>query len=107
MQTPSRRSLRQDKASILTERANAPRPFQRAPDPVPVRKPMPPPARFREAQAPPKAPAPPPVQAAFEKAVDATPASAPPAALSRSEQIKRDMAAWKKRNEGNDFGHEM
>ena len=53
------------KASILTERANAPRPFQRAPDPVPVRKPMPPPRRF-EAQAPPT-PAPPTVQAALRR----------------------------------------
>ena len=30
-----------------------------------------------------------------------------PAALSRSEQIKRDMEEWKKRNEGRDFGREM
>lgn len=31
----------------------------------------------------------------------------PPPALSRSEQIKRDMAEWRKRNEGKDFGREL
>ena len=44
-----------------------------------------------------------PLQRQFEEA--ARPEQ--PAALSRSEQIKRDMEEWKKRNEGRDFGREL
>lgn len=43
------------------------------------------------------------VQKDFQMAVDPT----PPAAVSRAEQIMRDMAAWRKWNEGKDLGREM
>lgn len=51
---------------------------------------------FEKAAAPPPAPA---VQSAFEKA--AMPAH------SRAEQIKREMEAWRKRNQDRDFGREL
>ena len=82
------------KAAIVNERAQAPRPFVRAPEPMPS------PERFREASV--KA-APVEVQQSFKEAVVPT----PPAALSRAEQIKRDNAEWARRNEGKDFGREM
>ncbi|WP_428295702.1 relaxase/mobilization nuclease domain-containing protein [Hyphomicrobium sp.] len=89
------------KAALVMERENAPRSYHRAPDLTPERKPMPPPERFREA--PPKAAEPPPVQTQFERAVDPD----PPAALTRAELIKRDMEAWRARNQGRDFGREL
>lgn len=92
------------KAALSAERAQAPRQFTKAPDPVPVRQPMPPPERSKQPSAPSKMAAPPPLEQQFKQAVDAT---APQAALSRSEQIKRDMADWRRRNEGNDFGREL
>lgn len=90
-------------ASIMAERAAAWRAFSKAPEPRTVREAAPRPKRFREAQAPPKAIASIDVQQDFQRAVDPT----PPAALSRAEQIKRDMAAWRRRNEGKDFGQKM
>ncbi len=90
------------KAALATELANAQRPFQRPPDPIPERQPMPPPERFREA--PPKAAEPPPVRSEFHKSVNDVP---PSPALSRAEQIKRDMEAWRAHNQGRDFGREM
>lgn len=96
-------SFEMAKASIVAERAAAPRAFVKAPEPRSLREAAPRPERFHEAQAPPKRTAPIDVQKDFQMAVDAT----PPAALSRAEQIKRDMAAWRKRNEGKDFGREM
>jgi hypothetical protein len=97
-------SMELAKAMLMADRANAPRSFHKAPDPVPERQPMPPPERFREAQALPKAPEPPSVQSEFNEAVAPTP---PPAVPSRAAQIKRDMAVWRKRNEGRDFGREL
>jgi hypothetical protein len=96
-------SFEMAKASIVAERAAAPRSFNRIPEPRPAYEPAPRPERFHEAQAPPKGMVPIEVQKDFQRAVD----PAPPAALSRAEQIKRDMAAWRKRNEGKDFGREM
>lgn len=48
----------------------------------------------------------PPIAEAFREAADPAPPSTEPQ-LSRSEQIKREMAEWRKRNEGKDFGREM
>ena len=96
-------SFEMAKASIVAERAAAPRAFVKAPEQRPILEAAPRPERFHEAQAPPKAAGPIDVQKDFQMAVD----PAPPAALSRAEQIKRDMAAWRKRNEGKDFGREM
>ncbi|MEZ5817393.1 MAG: relaxase/mobilization nuclease domain-containing protein [Hyphomicrobiaceae bacterium] len=73
-------------------------------------------ARFvEEPQRAPSAPvapsAPMPARPAFDRAVEppAPEPLQPPAApqLSRSEQIKRDMEAWRKRNPGRDYGREM
>jgi hypothetical protein len=64
----------------------------------PQRSPIPPPS--------PQAPAAP----AFERAAEPPPSPKPaPAApsLSRSEQIKRDMEAWRNRNPGRDIGREL
>ena len=91
------------KASLATERANAPRPFVRSPPPPPERQPAPPLERFHEAQAPPPGTPPPDVTQNFMKAVEAKPAEA----VSRSEQIKRGMAAWRQRNPDKDLGREL
>ncbi|KUO66920.1 MAG: hypothetical protein APF80_09175 [Alphaproteobacteria bacterium BRH_c36] len=82
------------KAAVIGEMAQAPRPFVR---------PAPPIEKFREAQAPPPGTPPPDVSQNFMKAVEAKPADA----VSRSEQIKRGMAAWRQRNPDKDFGREM
>jgi len=82
------------KAAIVSERAQEPRPFVRAPEPMPS------PERFRQ---PPAKAAPIEVQQSFKEAVVPT----PPAQLSRAEQIKRDNAEWARRNEGKDFGREL
>jgi hypothetical protein len=92
------------KAALADARATIPRPFVRAPDPRPERQPMPPPERappplpprgipppvaeqFREAS---PEPPPPPLASQFERAAD-------PAPLSRVEQMRREMAEWRKR----------
>jgi hypothetical protein len=69
------------KAELMVEREDTPMPersIKRDPDHAPLRQ------QFEEAARPEQ-----------------------PAALSRSEQIKRDMEEWKKRNEGRDFGREL
>ncbi len=82
------------KAALTAEHENAPRPFHRAPEQAPERTPVPQPKTSEL----------PPVQVEFDKAADQTP---PPAPLSRADEIKRDMAEWRKRNEGKDQGREM
>ena len=82
------------KAAIVSERAQEPRPFVRAPEPMPS------PERFREASA----------KAAPDRSAAVVQGSCGPHAagtLSRAEQIKRDNAEWARRNEGKDFGREL
>ena len=98
-------SLAQEHTRAVAVEIAVPAPtFRRAPAPAPEQtlapKPKPPsPAvapAFEKAASPPPAPN---LQAAFDKA------AAPP--TSRAEQIKREMEAWRKRNEGRDYGREM
>jgi hypothetical protein len=96
-------SLAQEHVRAVAVEIAAPMPaFRRAPAPAPeqvvapkLQAPKVVPA-FEKAAAAPPAPA---VQAAFEKAAMPT--------HSRAEQIKREMEAWRKKNEGRDFGREM
>ncbi|MDP1592341.1 MAG: relaxase/mobilization nuclease domain-containing protein, partial [Prosthecobacter sp.] len=100
-QTASRRSVSfaLAKAALIKEHEAArplpePRPLKRPAEPMPLQQ------RFREATAPP-APAPaPPAEHQFRQAANG---NARPA-LSRAEQIKRDMEEWRRRNQGRDFG---
>jgi len=87
-------SLELAKASLSADRAAAPRPFQPAPAPTPV----------VEAPAPAKEQTTPSVEQQFKQASDPSPAPAPP---SRADEIKRDMAEWRKRNDDKDFGREL
>ncbi len=99
-------TLEHAKTSLRNERPpievapSPPRTIHRAPIDPPL-EPKPAPEVFRESTEPGELP---PLGDAFRKAADPAP---PAPQLSRSEQIKRDMAEWRKRNEGKDFGREI
>ncbi|MGD9924842.1 MAG: relaxase/mobilization nuclease domain-containing protein [Hyphomicrobiaceae bacterium] len=104
------------KAALADARSNLPRPFVRDVDPRPERQPMPLPERAPP-PLPPRGAPPPAVQEQFREAAPEPPpppmasqfdrAAEPDPPLSRAEQIRRDMAEWRKRNEGKDFGREL
>ena len=72
------------------------RPFKQPDGPAPL------PHRFHNAAAPPDLAS----EATPQQQDTAANANAPPA-LSRSEQMKRDMAEWRRRNTGRDLGREL
>lgn len=83
------------------------RPFKQPPPPEPARAPEPPePIREPEPPAPAEKPKPE-LSQTFDKATDPTPQLAPEPELPRSEQLKRLMEEWKKKNPGRDFGREI
>jgi len=87
------------KAALTKEHEQArplsePRPFKRPSEQRPVRD------RFQDATAPPPPQAP---QREFKQAANGNARSE----LSRAEQIRRDMAEWRKHNQGRDFGREL
>ena len=101
------------KASLAEDRANAPRELHRAAEPVRAQQPAPgphrapesapQPTRFHQPELHREAP-PPAVEQQFHNAVDPAPAAPAP---SRAEQTRREMAEWRKRNEGRDLGREI
>lgn len=101
-QTERRRSVSfaMAKAALVREREERtlaiPRPFK-VPD-----RPASLPQRFRDAAAPPENAS----EIIAEQQSTAANINAPPA-LSRAEQIKRDMQAWRARNQGRDLGREL
>ncbi len=100
-QTAQRKSvsLEMAKASLSADRANASRPFQPAPAPV-VEAPTP----AKEPTTPIKETPTPSVEPEFNAAAKPEAEAAP---LSRADEIKRDMAEWRKRNDDKDFGREL
>lgn len=102
VQTERRRSVSfaMAKAALVREREERalalPRPFKATERPASL------PQRFRDAAAPPGDAS----EIIAEQQSTAANANAPPI-LARAEQIKRDMEAWRARNQGRDFGREL
>ncbi len=96
IESASRKSITFDlaKASLVAEQDNAPRPFVREP----ARMAYEPTSKALDSSQLD-------VHADFEQAVDGH--DAKEHGLSRAEEIKRDMADWRRRNQGRDIGREM